>query len=157
MKRKVYLETTIASYLTARRSRDLIIAAHQELTAEWWETQRTRFDLFVSDLVLQEASRGDASAAARRMDLLKHIPVLRTSGEANQIAGLLIQAGLIPERSGADALHVAIATAQGIEFLLTWNCRHIANAEIGERLETLLSELGYRMPIICTPEQLMGS
>ncbi len=157
MREKVYLETTIASYLAARPSRDVVVSAHQELTYEWWETQRERFDLFVSDLVLQEASRGDASAAARRTELLKGIPVLQAGDEENQIAGRLIRTGLIPRRATADALHVAIATAHGLELLLTWNCRHIANAEISKRMETLLGELGYRMPTLCTPEQLMGS
>ena len=157
MKRKIYLETTIASYLAARSSRDLVVAAHQSLTLEWWADQRARFDLFVSDLVLQEASKGDAVAAAKRMELLKDIPILQTSEAAIQLAGSLIQAGLIPRGSTADALHIAIATTQGMEFLLTWNCRHIANAEVIERFESLLSGLGYRMPMLCTPEQLMGS
>lgn len=157
MKRKVYLETTIASYMTARPSRDLVVAAHQELTIEWWAAQRHRFDLFVSDLVLQEASRGDALAAEKRVRSMKGIPVLETSDEAAQIAERLIEAGLISHGSSADALHVAIATAEGLDFLLTWNCRHIANAEVGERLQSLLAELEYRMPALCTPEQLMGS
>lgn len=106
------------------------------------------------------SNSGDALVAQKRVDFMKGIPVLQTSTKAMEIASHLTEAGLIPQGSAADALHVAIATAQGIEFLeflLTWNCRHIANAEIAERLEALLGQLGYQMPTLCTPEQLMGS
>ena len=112
MKRRVYLETTIVSYLVARPSRDLVVAAHQELTSEWWADQQAKFDLFISDLVLHEASRGDPSAAAKRGHLLAGIPVLPTNEELNILAEQLISSGMIPPKSTADALQVAIATAQ---------------------------------------------
>jgi len=156
MKRRVYIETTVASYLTARPSRDLVVAAHQEITAEWWADHRQRFDLYISELVLREARRGDESAAARRLEELAGIEVLDFDDETRELARLFVMRKLIPQKAVEDAFHIAVATAQGMHFLLTWNCRHIANAEVIERLEAVCLELGYRMPILCTPEQLMG-
>jgi hypothetical protein len=156
VKRKVYVETTIVSYLTARASRDLVAAAHQELTQEWWADHRHRFDLFVSDLVILEASKGDSSAAQRRIDELSGIPVLGLTEAARELARLFLQRKLIPEKAVEDAFHVAIATVQGMNFLFTWYCKHIANAEVRERLEAACLMLGYQMPTLCTPEQLMG-
>lgn len=157
MKPKVYLETTIASYLTARTSRDLVVAAHQELTAEWWNQHRNRFRLFVSGLVLQEAGGGDQEAAARRLAELRGIAVLGLNDEVRELARRFLESGLIPAKAVEDAFHVAIATLHGMDYLLTWNCRHIANAEIIRRLVELCEELGYELPTLCTPEQLMGS
>ena len=156
MKRKVYIETSVASYLTARPSRDLMVAAHQELTAEWWANHRERFEVYISEIVLREAARGDESAAAKRLAELEGIDVLTLDDGARALARLFVERGLIPKQALEDAFHVAVATAQGMDFLLTWNCRHIANAEIVERLEAACLELGYRMPTLCTPEQLMG-
>ncbi|MSV35864.1 MAG: DNA-binding protein [Bryobacterales bacterium] len=156
MKRKVYIETTIAGYLTARRNSDLVIAAHQALTVEWWANHRHRFDLYVSDIVLCEAARGDESAAAKRMVEQQDIDVLGLDERARELARVFIERRLIPATAVEDALHVAVATIEGMDFLLTWNCRHIANAEVAERLAGVCLELGYRMPILCTPEQLMG-
>ncbi|MBK5293873.1 MAG: type II toxin-antitoxin system VapC family toxin [Acidobacteriia bacterium] len=144
------------SYLTSSPSRDLVVAAHQELTGEWWIQHKNRFEVFVSDLVLQEAAKGDEKAAVKRLAELAGVPVLETTDEAKELAREFVARGLIPEKAIEDAFHVAIATAQGMDFLLTWNCRHIANAEIAGRLEALCEELGYGMPTLCTPEQLMG-
>jgi PIN domain len=156
MKRKVYIETSVASYLTARLSRDLVVAAHQELTAEWWANHRQRFDLYVSEIVLREAARGDESAASKRLAELDGIDVLALDESARTLARLFVERGLIPMKALEDAFHVAVATAQGMDFLLTWNCKHMANAEVVERLGAVCLELGYRMPALCTPEQLMG-
>ncbi len=156
MKRRVYVETTIASYLTARPSRDLIVAAHQELTMEWWINHRQRFDLYISDLVLIESARGDGQAAARRLVELQGITLLSLDQSARDLARKFLERNLIPAKSVEDAFHVAIATTQGMDFLLTWNCRHIANAEVMDRLETVCLEVGFKMPTLCTPEQLMG-
>ena len=156
MKRKVYIETSVASYLTARPSRDLVVAAHQELTLEWWENHRGRFDIFISELVMREASRGDPSAAAKRRAVLAGIPLLPSSEAAENLARSLLERRIVPENAIEDASHVAIATSQGMEFLLTWNCRHIANAEVVEKLEVACRQLGFVMPGLCTPEQLMG-
>ena len=156
MKRRVYVETTIASYLAARPSRDLIVAAHQELTVEWWTTHRERFDLYISDLVLIESARGDGQAAGRRLVELQGIRLLTVDQNARDLARKFLERNLIPAKAVEDAFHVAIATTQGMDFLLTWNCRHIANAEVMDRLEAVCLEVGFQMPTLCTPEQLMG-
>jgi hypothetical protein len=135
VKPTVYVETTIPSYLASRRSRDVIVAGHQEVTLEWWNRRRHRFSLFTSSRVLLEVASGDAGAAARRLAVLRGMAVLDLT---------------------EDAFHVAIATVHGMAHLLTWNCRHIANAEIERRLAGVAEDLGYSLPAICTPEQLMG-
>ncbi|MBI4909140.1 MAG: type II toxin-antitoxin system VapC family toxin [Acidobacteria bacterium] len=156
MKRKVYIETSVASYLTARPSRDLVAAANQELTYEWWTYHRGRYELYVSDVVLREAARGDAEAAARRLSELRDIDVLAIDVEALTLSRIFLQRKLLPPAAVEDALHVAIATVEGMDFLLTWNCRHIANGEIFGQLAGICQEFGYVAPILCTPQQLMG-
>ena len=135
MKPKVYLETTIVSYLTARPSRDLITAAHQQITQQWWHTQRTRFDLFVAPPVMQEANAGDPEGAARRLATLQGIPLLALSEEATALAQALIASGPLQPNAVVDALHIAIAAVNGMHYLLTWNCTHIANAAIRSDIE----------------------
>ena len=157
MKPRVYLETTIASYLTARPSRDIVSAAHQELTIEWWSEHRTRFDLFVSQLVLDESSQGDNDAATRRLTALAGISILSTTDESRVLAQRFLELGLIPAKAIEDAIHVAIATTQGMDYLLTWNCTHIANAGVVRGLVRACERLGYEMPTLCAPEQLMGN
>jgi hypothetical protein len=156
MKPKVYLETTIPSYLTSRPSRDLRVAAHQQATHDWWNDQRLRFSLFVSPRVLAEAGSGDDAAAVRRLTQLEGIPVLAFTPEARLLVTRFLGVGLIPERCLEDAAHVAIATVHGMDYLLTWNCRHIVNAEIMKRLDAVAAAAGYALPVLCTPEQLMG-
>ncbi len=156
MKASIYVETTIVSYLTAKPSRDLIIAAHQQITQEWWEARRRSFDLFISELVIREAGAGDAGAAKKRLDALKKIALLELNEETLHLAGNLVQQGPIPERSKEDALHIAVATVHGMDYLLTWNCRHIANAEMRKGVASVCMSLGYEAPTISTPEELMG-
>ena len=151
---KVYLETTIPSYLTAWPSRDLVKAAHQQITREWWQ-KRVQFDLYISQLVLREASGGDAEAARLRLETLKGIPVLALSPAASGLAQQLVQQGPLPETAVADALHIGIATVNGMDYLLTWNCAHIANAAIRHRIEAVCRASGYQPPVLCTPEELM--
>ena len=155
MKPKVYIETTVVSYLTGAASRDLILAAHQQITREWWE-DRLRFALYISEIVDQEAGGGDQSAAALRLQALKGIPVLELSSEARTLAKQLVTDGPLPERAAVDALHIAISVVNGMDFLLTWNCTHIANAAMRHRIEAVCRSLGYEPPVICTPEELMG-
>lgn len=156
MKQRVYLETSILGYLTSRPSRDLVLAAHQEVTRQWWEKRRKYFDIFVSQPVLVEAARGHAEAASRRVDLLRDLPLLRVSEEAVALAEALLTAHALPRRAGADALHIAIATVNGMDYLLTWNCRHIANAELIPAVRATIERRGYDAPMICTPDELMG-
>jgi predicted nucleic acid-binding protein len=155
MKARVYIETSVVSYVTGRPTRDMVIAAHQELTREWWETRAPLFDLVVSELVREEAARGDAEASDRRMRRIETLPVLEVSDAAVQLAEQLVSAGPIPEKSAADALHIAIAAVNGADYLLTWNCTHLANAAHRHRIEAMVEEAGYACPIICTPEELM--
>jgi hypothetical protein len=156
VKPKIYVETTIVSYLTAKPSRDLVIAAHQQITQDWWEGRRQAFDLFISELVIREAGAGDEVAAQRLLDTLKEIPLLELNPEALSLAGELVQKGPIPEKSKEDALHIALATVHGMDYLLTWNCRHIANAEMRRGVASVCISLGYETPVVATPEELMG-
>lgn len=156
MAQSIYLETSIVSYLTARLSRDIIAAAHQQITHEWWEARSKKFELFVSQLVIQEASSGDKEAAKRRLKQLEDIPLLEVNQEAVELASSLISVGLLPRTAVEDSLHIAVTTVHGIDYLLTWNCAHIANAEMRQSLEEKCLSMGYEAPVICTPEELLG-
>ena len=134
MKPKTYLETTVVSYLAASPSRDIVIAGHQEITREWWE-RRDRFELFVSEAVVDEARRGDAVVAARRQALLSGIPVLDLGAEVHDLADRLLRIRAVPAKALVDAVHIAVAAVNRIDYLLTWNCRHIANAAIRGKIE----------------------
>jgi len=155
-KPKVYIETSVISYLTARLSRDLIIAGHQQITQEWWELRKRDFDLYVSQLVIKEVSRGDEEASKKRLSALQDIPLLQFNDEVTDFAQKIVSEKIMPSRYAEDAIHVAIATIHKIDYLLTWNCNHIANAEIRKNILSLCTRYGYEMPIICTPEELMG-
>ena len=155
MKSKIYLETTIISYCVARPSRDLITAAHQQITQEWWEDQKQYFDLYVSELVLQESQMGDAQAIQRRLELLASFPLLQLTEDAARLAQALLNAKAVPMKAVGDALHVAIATVNGMDYLLTWNMKHIANAMVRNAINVVCRTYGYEPPIICTPEELL--
>jgi predicted nucleic acid-binding protein len=152
-KPKVYIETTIISYLTARPSRDILLAAHQQVTCDWWDT-RERFDLFVSQFVLDEAAAGDQVAADRRFSVLREAAVLDVMEDAIILAERLVAGGGLPTTARVDALHVAMATVHGMDYLLTWNCKHIANAGLRGTIEELCRAAGFEPPIICTPLEL---
>jgi len=154
MRSKVYIETTIVSYLVASPTKDLIQSAHQEITRQWW-AGRTRFDLFVSRVVGAEARRGDVRAAARRVAALRGIPRLALRGEAVRLADDILGQGALPAKARVDALHVGVAATHGIDYLLTWNLRHLANATIRGKIEQAVRDAGLVPPIICTPEELM--
>ena len=156
MKPRVYVETSVISYLSGRRSRDIIVAAHQEVTADWWQVRRPLFDLFVSQSVLAEAAAGDPEAASRRLAVLAELAVLEITREAQGLASSLLSSAVVPPKATEDALHIAIATVHGMDYLLTWNCRHIANVEIRKRLAAALADMGFEAPAICTPEELSG-
>ena len=143
MKAKLYLETTIPSYLAGRPSRDLLVAAHQQITRDWWESRRSEFDLYVSELVVQEVRAGDALLAGQRLELLRDVPILPVNREILKLAEGLITGGPIPRKAAGDAAHIAIATVYGCEYLLTWNCRHIANAELHRAIRRVVEQYGY--------------
>ncbi len=150
MKPTLYLETTIVSYLTAWPSRDLLRAAHQQVTRDWWAT-RSEFDLYISQFVLDEAGAGDMDAAMSRLDALKGLPLLDVTPEARQLAGEILRLGGMPTKAYVDALHVAVAASHGIDYLLTWNCTHIANPTMRGRVEAICRSVGLESPVICTP------
>jgi len=150
---KVYVETSVISYLTALPSRDLVLAAHQQVTHDWW-SGRDRFELLVSDAVLAEITRGDDVAAARRLAVLEGISVLSATAPAQALARAFLQAAAMPSNAAIDAVHVAIAAAHGVDFLVTWNCTHIANAVVREKIEAVCRTAGFRPPVICTPLEL---
>jgi hypothetical protein len=152
---RVYIETTFVSYLTARPSRDVVFAGHRQITREWWDTRRANFELCVSQLVVDEAAAGDPQAAKERLEILKDMTLLETTVEALAFAKELIRAGALPQKAADDALHIAVAATNGVPFLLTWNCRHLANATMRPSIDAACASNGLKPPIICTPEELM--
>ena len=156
MKSTVYVESSVISYLAARPSRDVVVAARQTISHDWWNHHRHRFDLRVSALVEEEISLGDEEAAKRRQDLIAGIPNLAISDDAVELAELLLSEGVIPKGSENDALHVSIAASQGADFLLTWNFRHINNAEMKSAIARVVESRGFECPQICSPEELQG-
>ena len=151
---RLYLETSIVSYLAARPSGDLVTAAHQRLSARWWVTRRGAFALHVSEIVLREAEAGDPAIARRRLSLVAGLPVLAVTPEAATLAAEILRATGLPGRAAADALHIAVAAVHGMDYLLTWNCRHIANAALRGRIEATCRARGYDPSVLCTPEEL---
>ena len=156
MKPKVYLETTIPSYLTARSGRDLVVAANQETTYEWWASCRDNYDLYISQLVSEEASAGDSEAAQKRFEMLRPIVRLDITAQATMLAKELVARIPLPAKARADALHIAVAAVNGMDFLLTWNCAHIANAALRPRIEAICRAAGCEPPVICTPLELLA-
>ena len=155
MKPKVYLETTVISYLASRPSRDLRIAAHQQATQDGWRDRRGAFDLYASQLVVQEAGRGDEEAARERLRVLGTISLLSVTDKALALAETIVRRGLVPKTVAEDAAHIAVATVNAADYLLTWNLKHIANAAVRNRVEALCRAEGYEPATICTPEELM--
>lgn len=157
MKAKLYLETTIVSYLVARPSRDVVLAADQKMTQAWWNKRLRDFDIYISDVVLDEAFAGDTNYAKLRMKTLAQFPVLRATTQSQALARELIDNGILPAKAAGDAAHIAIAAVHDIHFLLTWNCRHLANAEILRQVELFFKTKGRNHPMVCTPRELMGT
>lgn len=154
-KSSIYVESSVISYLVARPSRNLVATAHQQITREWWQRRRSSFDLYVSVEVLNEIARGDAEAAATRLATVDAVPVLEADEAARSFARAILQSAALPAKAAADAMHIAIATVNGMDFLLTWNCTHIANGRVLRTVAQLSRDLGYEPPTICTPEELM--
>ena len=150
MKPRIYIDTTIVSYLTAFPSRDLVRAAHQQVTREWWAT-RGAFDLYASQVVIKEALAGDPVAAAERLEALRQASLLAVTEEAIALGEALVRGGGLPLKAAADALHVAVAAIHGMEYLVSWNCTHIANVTLRGRIEAICREGGVEPPAICTP------
>lgn len=152
---RVYIETTIPSYLTARPALQVIQAGHQLSTRRWWEEHRGSFELFTSLVTIQEAREGDHEAAQKRLDSLKEVPLLAVTPEVEFIAQRLLDEQLLPISADRDSLHIGVAVFHEMDFLLTWNIRHIANAQIRKKLRVFVESLGYSLPTICSPEELL--
>lgn len=155
MRPTIYVETSVVSYLTARPSRDLVTAARQTLTRDWWEQAPERWELAISALVIEEAAKGDPTAANRRLQVLRDLPSLPICAQAKGLAKSLIQSGIVPASEPEDALHVAIATVCKTRYLLTWNFAHLAGPDAKQRLLDGLWTLGYTPPLLTTPEELL--
>jgi hypothetical protein len=151
----VYIETSIVSYLVARPSRDVIMAERQRQTREWWANRRGEYKLFSSESVLHEVGRGEPAMARERAASLSEVPLLRTRPEVEILAEVLIANGPLPSKARSDAVHIALTAASGLDYLLTWNCRHIANPRMYPTIARLCRERGYVPPILCTPDVLL--
>lgn len=156
MKLKVYLETSVVSYFTGRPSRDLIVAARQQQTHYWWDNRISAFDVFTSKMVWDEAGDGDYTAAQKRLHAIREFPILDLTEECYNLAKKMIKLNAIPPEYPEDALHIAVSTLHGMDFILTWNFTHINNAQTKRKIEKTIRDYGYECPLICTPEELMG-
>jgi len=155
MKRTAYLETTVIGYLEMRSSRELRVAANQLSTREWWDYHRPSFDVFVSQFVIDECDQGDPTAADERRIYLKNIPILDANADVEALADVIAKVLQIPAKARIDAFHISMAAVHGIQFLLTWNCKHIANPENRPKIERACRERGMEPPLICTPFDLL--
>jgi PIN domain len=156
MSETVYIETSILGYLTARSTKNLILAANMEITKDWWEFRRNAFILYTSEAVLEEVAQGDTEIAAQRLDILRDFPLLALNQAVQDLAAQFLTRSSLPPKAKVDAIHIAAATVHGMDYLLTWNCKHIANAQIQGKLAEISLDFGYVLPVLCTPNELMG-
>jgi hypothetical protein len=154
-KRSCYIETSVISYLAALPSSNLVTAACQQITVQWWEFSRDLYKLFTSELVTNEVRRGDPVVAKKRLDYLRGISELRITNDVYDLTNALLQKGALPQKAGADGLHIAVASVHGIDFLLTWNCRHIDNPATKPLIREICHSKGYNCPEICSPLEIM--
>jgi len=152
----VYLETSVIGYLASRPGVDIIFAANQLMTLEWWNDHRSRFELFVSQAVVDECSAGDRTAAQERLVFLDGIPVLAINAATRNLAQELIRHVGLPAKAAVDAIHIATAALNKIDYLLTWNCKHIANPAFRRKIEDVLDGAGLPSPVICTPQEILN-
>ena len=155
MKQRIYLETTIPSYLVSKPSRNAVVAGHQRITCQWWRTRRKSFDVYISQFVIDEAALGRPSAANARLAAIAKLPLLDITENVLLLASSLLRSGVIPPKAATDAAHVAVSAVHGMKFLVTWNCAHLANALRIDSIRRVCEDGGYPCPVICTPEQLM--
>jgi hypothetical protein len=155
MSETVYIETSILGYLTARPSRDIVVAANIEITREWWDTRRSDFQLYSSQAVVKETSQGDAAIASQRLEILRDFLLLDLNQSVLDLAEQFLSHSNLPTKADVDAVHISAATVHGMDYLLTWNCKHIANAQIQGKLADISLDFGYELPILCTPYELL--
>ena len=156
MKARLYLESTVPSYYVARPSKDLVLRAHQAITRKWWKRRLHDFEVHVSDVVLDEIALGDAAMAKKRLALVRPFPLLAATDASRELTRALIEIGPLPTKASRDAAHIALSAVHEMHFLLTWNCRHIANAEMLRKIEQVCGDLGFQCPVVCTPDELLG-
>jgi hypothetical protein len=154
MSETVYIESSVISYFTARPSRDVVVSARQAITENWWRNQKSKYEVFISGLVIQEISEGDGEAAQKRLEVIEGTPLLAMPEEALELAKDLLIQGAVPLNSEEDAFHIAIAAVSGINFLLTWNFKHINNAHTKALISSVIETHGFICPILCSPEEL---
>ena len=155
MRPTVYVETTVISYLTSRPSRDLIVAAHQQLIHDWWNNHRLQFELFVSPTVMEEISKGDPGVATSRLEAVAGLAVLELTPDLRGLADEYFANIQLPERARADSYHLAFASWHGMDYLITWNCSHMASGFVRKQVAKINKAWGIESPAICTPEELM--
>jgi predicted nucleic acid-binding protein len=155
MKPRVYVETSVISYLTARESASLVGATRQLLTRRWWD-RRSDYEIVISEVVVRECRVGDADAVNRRLAVIEGLPSLTVNARAADIAIALLKNNILPEKAAEDALHIAVASVHSVDFLLSWNFRHIANPTIQAKVAAYLTGQGLSLPFICPPEELLG-
>ena len=151
----VYIETSVIGYLAMRPSAHLVTAANQQVTREFWDDHRSRFDLFVSLAVVDECLAGDAEAAAERDLFLRDIPILGMNDSILSLAQSLVTGIPFPQKADVDAVHIAVAAVNGLDYLVTWNCKHIANPALRGIIEAVCRASGYVAPVTCTPVELI--
>ncbi|HET7433217.1 MAG TPA: type II toxin-antitoxin system VapC family toxin [Thermoanaerobaculia bacterium] len=156
MKARVYLETSVISYLIGwLNQRSILVAHNQEFTREWWSARRHEYELFSSAVAINEASRGEGPLANERLGFLAETTMLDITGAALSLARQLLSHTRIPAKADVDALHVAVATVHGMDYLLSWNCKHIVNGNILPQVYAVCRAAGFEPPFICTPLELM--
>jgi len=153
---RVYIETSVIGYLTARSTKNLIVAGNIETTRDWWQNRRNYFVLYISQVVFDEVAKGDAEIALKRLEILNELPLVELNQAVRNLATQFLLRSNLPAKASDDAVHIAAATVHGLDYLLTWNCKHIANAQIQRKLAEISLDLGYELPIICTPYELLG-
>jgi len=151
----VYLETTVIGHIAGRDHSDPLVATRQQITRDWWRSEAARFEVFISQVVLEECSHGDPTAAAERLAVVNDVDLLEASDEVDDLVDALIAEKAVPASEPRDAFHIAVAAVNGVDYLLTWNCKHIANATLRSRIEKVCRGSGYEPPTICTPEELV--
>lgn len=155
MRPKVYIETSIISYYTARPSRDLIVAGHQQITQEWWAHQLPLLDPHISAIVLEEIAEGDQEAAQTRLKAVDAFPSLAITPDVIQLAKSYFQALSLPGKARLDAIHLALGSQHGMDYLLSWNFTHIVGARPRAIVQAINYQMGIHTPVICTPEELL--
>lgn len=153
---RVYLESSVISYLVSSPSQSVVVAGHQYATRKWWDKRRNEFELFISQEVIDEISLGNPIEAQKRVEITAEIARVKSDKRARELTQRLLKSGTLPAKAAADAMHLAISVTNGIDYLLTWNCKHLANAHIRRKIEEVCESLGYSPLVICTPDELLA-